>query len=92
MSVELADNLDWGEARWATRRFLEPLFDPDTPLCSLGALLIAIALAAKEPGEHGLAVDATIETIQDGRLDAELLVEALTGRVERAERWRRLRL
>ena len=88
---ELADNLDWYEARWATRRFLEPLFDADTPLSALGALLIALALAAKEPGEHGLAVDAAIETLGDGRLDAERLGTALAfllpTRLAKPGRW-----
>jgi hypothetical protein len=68
---EIADNLDWWEAQWQNKALLEPLLDAGTPLRTMGLLLLALALAAKEPGEAGLAIDAAIRAIEDGRLDAE---------------------
>jgi hypothetical protein len=67
----LASNLDWVEADWANKTYLEGLLDPDVPLGEMGYLLLALGLAAKEPGEHGLATDALIAAIDDGRVDAE---------------------
>jgi Family of unknown function (DUF6493) len=72
-----ADNLDWWEARWDHRTFLEPLLDPDVPLEPMALLMLALGLAAKEPGESGLATDALIAAIDDGRLDANNLGETL---------------
>src|SRR5262249_8272706 len=67
----LASNLDWVEADWANKTYLESLLDPDVPLEEMGYLLLALGLAAKDPGEHGLATDALIAAIDDGRVDAE---------------------
>jgi hypothetical protein len=67
----LARNLDWVEADWANKTYLESLLDPDTALEEMGYLLLALGLAAKEPGEYGLATDALIAAIDDGRVDAE---------------------
>ena len=68
-----ADNLDWWEAMWPNRTLLEPLLNPDVPLKPMASLLM-LALgsgsAAKQPGENGLATDALIAAIDDGRLDA----------------------
>jgi hypothetical protein len=72
-----ASNLDWWEAEWGQRTYLEPLLDPDVPLGSLAVLCLALGLAAKEPGEHVLAVDALVAAIDDGRLDAARLGQAL---------------
>ncbi len=72
----LLGNLDWGEARWHDRQRLEPLFEPWTRLGSEGAALVAVALQAREPGQRGLAVDAAIALVADGRLDASRLVAA----------------
>src|SRR5262249_43357157 len=54
-------------------------------------LLLILGLAAKEPGEHGLATDALIAAIDDGRLDGCKLGTALasllpTGMVK-TSRW-----
>ena len=65
-----AGNLDWWEAAWSNRTLLEPLLDPDVPLRPMALLMLALGLAAKEPGESGLATDALIAAIDDGRLDA----------------------
>jgi hypothetical protein len=47
--------------------FLEPLFDPDVPFTEMAQVLLALALTQKEPEVAGLAVDALIELIRDGR-------------------------
>ncbi len=77
----IANNLDWWEAQWHNRLCLEPLLDPDVPLRPMAILLIVLGLAAKEPGEHGLATDVAIAAIDDGRLDGaklgSLLLELL---------------
>ncbi len=62
-------NLDWWEASWGNRAYLEPLLEPDVPLRHMGLTLLTLGLAAKEPGESGLATDALIAAIDDGRLD-----------------------
>lgn len=72
-----ADNLDWWEAAWPNRTLLEPLLDPDVPLKPMALMMLALGLAAKEPGENGLATDALIAAIDDGRLDAGKLGMAL---------------
>jgi hypothetical protein len=72
-SIALSGNLDWWEAQWANKTYLEPLLNPDIPLEPMGLLLLSLGLAAKDPGEHGLATDALIAAIDDGRVDGELL-------------------
>jgi hypothetical protein len=76
---QFARNADWWEAAWQNKTLLEPLLDPDTPLRSMGALLIGLGLCAKEPGEHLLAVDVAITTIADGRLGSDNLGATLAG-------------
>lgn len=72
------NNLDWHEAQWHNKSMLDPLFDPGTPLKNNGLLLLVGSLAAKEPGESGLAVDAAIQCIEDGRLGSSNLGHALS--------------
>ena len=74
----IGGNLDWWEAAWHNRCFLEPLLDSDTPLLDMGEVLLLCGLAAKEPGEHGLAVDIAIQAINDGRLGTDNLGRMLT--------------
>ncbi|QEG39282.1 DUF6493 family protein [Roseimaritima ulvae] len=74
----LADNIDWWEAQWQNKTLLEPLLDARTPLREMGMLLLTTALAAKDPGEHGLATDIAIAAIEDGRLGADNLGPMLT--------------
>ena len=76
--VQLVDNLDWWEARWYEKALLEPLLDPGTPLREMGLLLLATGLGAKEPGEHGLAIDAAVVAIKDGRLGSDNLGRGLS--------------
>jgi hypothetical protein len=68
-----AQNLDWWEAVWSNRTLLEPLLDPDLPLKPMALMMLALGLAAKQPGESGLATDCLIAAIDDGRLDASKL-------------------
>ncbi|MCA9072868.1 MAG: hypothetical protein KDA84_28290, partial [Planctomycetaceae bacterium] len=74
----IGENLDWWEAQWHNRCFMEPLLDSDTPLLDMGEILLLCGLAAKEPGEHGLAVDIAIQAIQDGRLGTDNMSHMLT--------------
>jgi hypothetical protein len=69
----VASNLDWWEARWGNRSYFEPLLDADVPLRPMALLLLTLGLAAREPGEQGLATDALIAAILDGRLDGHKL-------------------
>ncbi len=74
---ELASNLDWWETEWHDRAFLEPLVDPTTPMTPMALLLLVLGLAAKEPGQHGLAVDALVAAVEDARLEADSLGDAM---------------
>jgi hypothetical protein len=75
----LAQNLDWWEANWGNRTYLELLLDADVPLKPMAVLALMFGLAAKERGESGLATDALIAAIDDGRLDDAKLGEALNA-------------
>lgn len=70
-AVELGQNIDWWEARWHARYFLEPLLIPTEPIGDMGRLLLALGLAAKEPGERSMAKDVFIAGVGQGRLKAE---------------------
>ena len=75
--ARIGNNLDWWEARWELRAFLEPLVAVATKLSSIAVRLLTLALAAKEPGIRGLAADATAQALADGRLDPGALGTAL---------------
>ena len=75
--LQILNNLDWWEAQWYSKTLLEPLLDANVPLRKMGLWLLVTALAAKEPGEHGLATDAAIAAIEDGRLGSDNLGSAL---------------
>ena len=53
---------------WSNRGYLEPLNNGDLPLTEVALLVLALGLSSKEPGEVGLAIDASIAAIDDGRL------------------------
>jgi hypothetical protein len=59
------------------RGFLLPLLDPDFPLRPMARLLLATGLNVKLPDVAGLATDAVVAAIDDGRLDADTLGESL---------------
>jgi hypothetical protein len=47
--------------------FLGPLFDPDVPFSEMAQLHLALCLNEQAPEVTGLAVDALVELIRDGR-------------------------
>jgi len=66
----IGNNLDWSEAQWQNRAYLELLLDPVTRMTPMACLLLALGLAGKEPGQTAIAVDALVLAHADGRLDA----------------------
>jgi hypothetical protein len=75
---DLGGNLEWWQADWSTRAYLEPLLDSSVNLGDMGRLLIALGIAAKEAGERGLATDALLAAISTGRLDPAAFGRALS--------------
>lgn len=73
----LGNNLDWGEAQWQNRAYLDVLLDSTAPLGPMARLLLALALGGKEPGQSALAVDALVQCVLDGRLDVAALGDTL---------------
>lgn len=73
----LGNNLDWWEAEWQNRAYLDVLLEPTTPMTLMACLTLALALAGKEPGQTVLAVDALARGVQDGRLNTTALGETL---------------
>jgi hypothetical protein len=59
------------------RPFLEMLIEPDVPLRTIARLLLAGSLASNLTVLQGLAVDALVASIDDGRIDGKLLGEAI---------------
>ena len=59
------------------RGFPEALLDPDVPLGPMARLLLAATLSASSPELHGVAVDALIAAVDDGRIDGQILGEAI---------------
>jgi hypothetical protein len=88
---ELGYNIDWWEANWSTRAYLEPLLDAHTSIGEMGGLLLALGLGAKEAGESMLAVDALIGSLGDGRLSGaslgRALIEAASSGAIKFSRW-----
>jgi hypothetical protein len=75
--ARIGNNLDWWEARWEQRAFLEPLLDVRTSFSGIAVRLLTLALAAKEPGIRGLAVDTTAQALTDGCLSSSTLGASL---------------
>ncbi len=67
----LAVHRDGSQRALAT--YLEPLLQPHTRLGPNAARLLALGLAAKETSARGLATDALVTMIEDGRYDVEVL-------------------
>lgn len=76
-ALDLRRNVDWWEAMWHVRCFLEPMLLPSEQIHEIGRLLLALGLAAKDPGEHSLATDVLINAVGERRVDARLLGDAL---------------
>jgi hypothetical protein len=76
-AAELGRNVDWWQAMWHVRCFLEPLLLPTERIQQMGTLLLALGLAAKEPDEKSLATDVLVTAIPEERVDLRLLGETL---------------
>lgn len=75
----IGNNVDWWEAQWQNRAYLDVLLEPGTAMSPMAMLALGLALAGKEPGQTALAVDALARGVQDGRLD----VAAMAGTLAR---------
>lgn len=78
--LALANNIDWWEARWCNRVFIEPLLEPITPITAefpMAVLALALALGGKQPGQTAMAVDALTLAHGQGRLEAGALASTL---------------
>ena len=75
----LGNNLDWWEATWHNRAYLDVLLAPTTPMTPMARLMLAVALAGKEPGQTALAIDALANCLQDGRLLAHAMGDTLAA-------------
>jgi hypothetical protein len=73
----LGNNLDWWEAQWQNRAYLDVLLQPTTPMTPMAVLTLALALGGKEPGQTALAVDVFVSKVQAGQLDTVALGIAL---------------
>jgi hypothetical protein len=73
------NNLDWWEAEWHNRAYLDVLMDPVMPMTPMARLLLVLALCGKEPGQTATAVDLLLQAHAQGRLsvDTELLALVL---------------
>lgn len=65
----IGNNLDWWEAQWQNRAYLDLLLDPVTEMTPMACLLLALGLAGKEPGQTALAVDALVRAHAEGRIE-----------------------
>jgi hypothetical protein len=73
----IGNNLDWSEAQWESSAYLTPLLDATVPLTPMATLLLALTLAAKEPGQNALAVDALVRFWRESDFDVGLLGGAM---------------
>lgn len=78
-ALELGNNLDWSEACWQNRAYLDVLLQSTDPLTPMGQLMICAALAGKEPGQTALAIDATAQCLLQGRVSVQALAELLAA-------------
>lgn len=76
-AVEIGQNINWWEARWHARHFMEPLLLPGEPIGEMARLLLAVGLGAKEAGERTLATDVLIAAVTESRLDCTALGSTL---------------
>jgi hypothetical protein len=76
-AAELGRNVDWWQAMWHVRCFLQPLLLPTERIQQMGTLLLALGLAAKAPDEKSLATDVLVTAIPEERVDIRLLGEIL---------------
>lgn len=76
-ALEMGQNIDWSEANWHHKAYLALLIDPTVPVTPPALKLMALALAAKEPGQLAMAVDAFVAGVLEQRFD----VPALAGEI-----------
>jgi uncharacterized protein DUF6493 len=76
-AAELGRNVDWWQAMWHVRCFLEPMLLPAERIQAMGTLLLSLGIAAKEPGEKSLATDVLVPAVVQQRVDLRLLGETL---------------
>lgn len=74
---QIANNLDWWSADWSDRVYLESLLQPSERWRREGAVLAALGLSCKEPGQRGLAVDAVAQGFASTRLSPQVLGQAM---------------
>lgn len=74
----LIRRLDHPSSTWEPNHvFLSPLFDVDRPWNNVAQLLAIIGIAGRDQDVRGLAVDALVEAIADGRVHPEPLGQTL---------------
>jgi hypothetical protein len=73
----IGNNLDWWEAQWQNRAYLELLLDPATRMTPMANLLLVLGLSGKEPGQTAIAVDALVRAHAEGRLESAALAETV---------------
>ncbi len=73
----VSQNLDWWEAQWHNRGYVEVLLDLSLELTRPAYQLLALALAAKDPAESTIAVDAFIAQDRAGRLSIDAMADEL---------------
>jgi hypothetical protein len=88
---EIANNIDWWEADWSDRVYLETLLDATRPWGRTSTFLAALGMACKEAGQRGIAIDAVGQALQRGLLSPSLLgqvmAEALSTGMLTTKRW-----
>ena len=73
----IGNNLDWWEAEWQNRAYLNLLLEPTTDMTPMATLLLALGLGGKEAGQTAIAVDAFVHSYKEGRLDLPALGRTL---------------
>ncbi|WP_457337599.1 DUF6493 family protein [Rhizobacter sp. P5_C2] len=76
-ALALGNNLDWSEAQWQNRAWLLPLLDDTVAIGPMALLVLALALAGKDPGQTALAIDALVATHADERLPVDAFAATL---------------
>ncbi|MFZ6743529.1 DUF6493 family protein [Undibacterium sp. JH2W] len=73
----ISGNLDWADAYWHHQAYLKLLLDRTVAMSSSAIILLAFALAGKEPGQTAIAIDVLVASWLEGRLDAAALGHAI---------------
>lgn len=75
----LGNNLDWWEACWQNRAYVDVLLQSTDALTPMAQLLLAVALAGKEPGQTAWAVDATAQCLLRARVTPQTMGNVLAA-------------